>query len=69
MENITKATTKQWYECGTCNVKMETIEIGGKSDGFDFFGTGGNKGKGFYCNNLKCDKFGYLTIAGIKKEE
>lgn len=66
-KNITKVTTKQWYECGTCNKKMETMSLG-TSSGFDMFGTG-NTGKCFYCNNKECEKFGYLTVAGIKKEE
>jgi hypothetical protein len=68
MENITKATTKQWYECGECKTKMDTISMGGSSTGFDMFGIGGTS-KAFYCNNKECEKFGYLTIAGIKKEE
>jgi len=68
MENITKAVTKQWYECGKCQKKMETITVGSKSD-FDLFGTKISEGRAFYCNNKDCDKFGYLTVAGIKKEE
>ena len=68
MENITKATTKRWYECATCNKKMETINMGGSSSGFDIFGISGTS-KAFYCDNKQCGKFGYLTIAGIKKEE
>ena len=67
MENITKATTKTWYICGKCQEKMETISI--KSSGVDIFGLGLSEGKAFYCDNNKCDKFGYLTVAGVKKEE
>ena len=68
MGNITKATTKQWFECGKCNVKMDTINMGGSSSAFDVFGMSGTN-KAFYCNNKECEKFGYLTVAGIKKEE
>lgn len=68
MENIQKSTTKQWFECGTCKTKMETMSLGGSNTGFDIFGIGGTS-KAFYCNNKECDKFGYITIAGIKREE
>lgn len=67
MENITKATTKTWYVCGKCQEKMETISI--KSNDSDLFGLSLGGGKAFYCDNKDCDKFGYLTVAGIKKEE
>lgn len=66
MEEKTKLGTKVWYECGTCKKKMETISIGG---GGDLFGLSSGSKQGLYCDNKECDKFGYLTIAGIKKEE
>lgn len=46
---------------------METTNLGGSSDIFDIFGTKGTN-KAFYCNNKDCDMFGYLTLAGVKKE-
>lgn len=67
MENLSKVTTKQWYGCGGCKEKMENISIN-SSSGFDLFGTG-NGQKCFYCNSKNCDKFGYLTVVGVKHEE
>lgn len=67
MENETqKITTKTYYRCGTCKKKMETIDLGGASDMFSF-GTGTRKA--LYCDNKECEKFGYLTVVGIKVEE
>jgi hypothetical protein len=60
-----KVTTKTYYVC-TCGEKMETIAIG---KGNDLFGFSGGNVNALYCNNSKCEKFGYLTIAGIKKED
>ncbi len=68
IEDITKTTTKQYFACITCKQKMESIEIS-KNSSFDFFGTMTPSGKAMYCNSKECDKFGYLTVAGIKKEE
>lgn len=59
---------KQWFECVTCRKKMETANLGGSSTAFDIFGTSGTN-KAFYCNNKECEKFGYLTLAGVKVEE
>ena len=67
MDEVKKATTKQWFECRSCKTKMATMTVG-KDQTFDIFGIGGS-GKAFYCDNKECDKFGYLTIAGIQKEE
>lgn len=66
MEDITKTTTKTYYVCRDCSKKMETMSVG--SSGLDFFGVTSN-GKAMYCNDKDCPKFGYLTVAGIKKEE
>lgn len=69
MENIKEIVAKkQWFECAKCQNKMETTNLGGSSTGFDIFGIGGTN-KAFYCNNKECEMFGYLTLAGIKKEE
>ena len=67
MEEKIKTTTEQWFECPTCHKKMTTMTIG-SSSGFDIFGIGG-KGQALYCNNKECEKFGYLTVVGIRKEE
>ena len=69
MENIKEIIAKkQWFECAKCSKKMGTTDLGGASTGFDIFGTG-KVNKAFYCDNKECDMFGYLTLAGIKKEE
>ncbi len=69
MENVKDIVAKkQWFECCKCEYKMETADLGGSSSAFDIFGTKGTN-KAFYCNNKECDMFGYLTLAGIKKEE
>jgi len=69
MENIKDIIAKkQWFECQKCNVKMESTNLGGSNSTFDIFGTSGTN-KAFYCNNKECIMFGYLTLAGVKKEE
>ena len=66
MDEKTKINTKVWYACGTCNKKMDTISLGSGGDLFDF---GSSKRQALWCENKECDKFGYLTLVGIKKEE
>jgi hypothetical protein len=69
MENVKDIVAKkQWFECVKCNQKMEVTDLGGSSTAFDLFGTKGTN-KAFYCNNKECDMFGYITLAGIRKEE
>ena len=69
METIKEiAAKKQWFECIKCKHKMQTTDLGGSSTVFDIFGVKGTN-KAFYCDNKECDMFGYLTLAGIKKEE
>lgn len=66
MEEKTKITTKTYYACGTCSKKMESIKIGGGNSGiFDFY----TSSTAMYCGNKECEKFGFLTVVGIKKEE
>lgn len=61
-----KSTTKEWFECPTCGKKLETINMSG---GTDLFGLGSGKITILYCDNKECDKYGYLTVAGVKKSE
>lgn len=68
MEEKTKIATKTWFECADCHTKMETVKISGSGGIFDDF-LGGSTKSCFYCNDKNCPKFGYLTVAGIKKEE
>lgn len=67
MENLEKTTIKQYFVCRTCSKKMEIMTIKSATT-FDMFSLGADT-KMFYCDNKECEKFGYLTIAGIKKEE
>lgn len=66
MEEQSKITTKQWFACIKCAKKMETISLGGSSD---IFGLSSGNNKAMYCDNKECEKYGYLTVAGVKKEE
>lgn len=69
-ENVVKATTKIWYECGACQTKMDTMQMGKADDFSNMFGLAKTAlSVSFYCPNKKCKKFGYLTVVGIKKEE
>ena len=44
---------------------METVSLGSSTDLFAF--TGGSKA--LYCDNKECERYGFLTIVGIKKTE
>lgn len=66
MEEQSKITVKQWFACIKCEKKMESISLGSSSD---LFGLGSGSSKGMYCDNKECDRYGLLTVAGIKKEE
>lgn len=59
-----KISTKEWFECITCGKKLEAISLG---SGSDLFGLGSRIA--MYCDNKECEKFGYLTVAGVKKSE
>ena len=63
---IEKITTKEYFVCGDCEKKMESIKVGGSSDLFNFGGSSINL---MYCDNKECAKFGYLTVAGKKVKE
>lgn len=65
MEEKSTITTKEYMACVTCKKKMKSISLGGGSDFLGFIGGI----KALYCNNKECDKFGYLTVAGIKIQE
>lgn len=65
MDEKSKTITKTYFICPICNTKMESIDLGKGGELFSF----GSSSKALYCNNKECDKFGYLTVAGIKKEE
>lgn len=60
-----KVNTKEYFVCSECKKKLEQMELGSSSD---LFGFGGTK-KALYCDNKQCDRFGLLTVAGIKKTE
>ena len=66
MEEKTKITTKIYYVCGGCKKKLENITLGSGTGLFDFASSSKNA---MYCENKECDKFGYLTVVGIKIEE
>lgn len=68
MEEKSKVTTSVYYVCGDCSKKMEGISLG--SGGSDIFSSMFSKSpSALYCNNKECPKFGFLTVAGVKKEE
>lgn len=64
MDNLSKITTKTWYACRKCEKKMESISIGGNTGIFDF-----STKSAMWCENKECERFGDLTVVGIKKEE
>lgn len=66
MEETTKITTKTYYVCIACERKMESVNLG---NGSDFMGLLSASQKAMYCDNKKCDKFGFLTVAGFRREE
>jgi len=49
---------EEWFECASCNKKMETANSDGSASAFDIFGIS-DTNKALYCNNKECDKFGY----------
>ncbi len=67
MENkeVEKINTKHYFGCQKCEKKLGIIEVG---SGTDFLGFSG-KQKLLYCENKECEKYGDLTVIGIKKEE
>lgn len=66
-EDVTKITTKTYYVCGDCQEKLAILSLGGSSsDMFSFFSTSKTA---MYCEKKDCEKFGLLTVVGIKREE
>lgn len=64
---LVKTNTKEFFACRKCAKRMETIVVSG-AGGLEFFG-GSSKQTLFYCDNKECEKFGDLTVVGIKKTE
>ena len=60
---LEKIVTKTYFCCAKCNKKMESIDI--TSGGL--FGIGTTKA--MYCDNNSCERYGSLTVAGIRTEE
>lgn len=65
MENKEKLITEQIFVCGKCEKEMGKIKIGTGSDIFGFGGTS----QVYYCDNRECEKYGLLTVVGIKKDK
>ncbi len=65
---LEKSTTKISFGCVKCLKKMESIKIGASSGG-GIFGLENTVVKALYCDNKKCDRFGLLTVAGLRTEE
>jgi len=65
MENLEKTTTTEYFACRKCKKKMETQKLGG---GDNFFGLTSTMSV-LYCNNNECEKYGDLTLVGLKVKE
>ena len=65
---LEKTITKTFFGCVKCLKKMESITIGG-SDGGMFAGFGSSSTKAMYCDNRECERYGLLTVAGIRTQE
>lgn len=63
-EQLEKTITKTYFGCPVCKKKMESINIG---TGSGLFGIGTSKA--MYCDNRECERYGLLTVAGIRTEE
>lgn len=57
-KSIANVKVKTTDLCIKCNVELKTVKFGGDNlFGFSSSGTGG-----FYCDNVKCEFFGYVTL-------
>jgi hypothetical protein len=62
---IEKLNTEEIFCCGKCEKEMGKIKVGSGIDMFGFVGTS----QVYYCDNKECERYGLLTVVGIKKEK
>ena len=65
---VEKVNAVEYFACKKCEKKLGILEVSGGTGG-DLFGFSAGKTKLLYCDNKECEKFGDLTIVGVKKRQ